>query len=110
MQNYANKLGKLLANCSQTLITGEFTSVHRLGGHGSCQNFSQLPRMLSGLSIFLSHSKGLDEVLQSVQIEKYKQKKYVFNWDVVHLEFMQNLVKCKDRVINIASRAVINGF
>ena len=80
------------------------------GGHGSCQNFSQLPRMLSGRSIFRSHSKGLDEVLRSVQVEKYKQKKYVFNWDVVHLKFKQNLVKCKDRVINIAGRAVINAF
>ena len=63
--------------------------------------------MLSGRSIFLSHSKGLGEVLQSVEIEKYKQKKYVFDWDVVHLEFMQNLVKCKDRVINIAG---VNAF
>ena len=59
---------------------------------------------------FALFQKALDEVLQSVQIEKYKQKKYVFNWVVVHLEFMQNLVKCKDRVINIAGRAVINAF
>ena len=81
-----------------------------VGGHGSRQNFSQLPRILCGCSIFRSHSKGLDEVLQRVQIEKYKQKKYVYNWDVVHLKFMQNLVKCKDRVMNIAGRAVINAF
>ena len=42
------------------------------GGYGSWQNFSQLPRILYGRSIFRSHSKGLGEVLQSVHIEKFK--------------------------------------
>ena len=40
----------------------------------SCQNFSQLPIILYGRSIFRSNSKDLDEVLQSVQIEKLKFK------------------------------------
>ena len=47
---------------------------------------------------------------KAFKLKKYKQKKYVFDWDFVHLKLVQNLVKCKDRVINIAGRAVINAF
>ena len=43
-------------------------------------------------------------------MRKVAAAKYFYNWDVVHLKFMRNLVEFKDRVLNITGLAAINNF